>query len=206
MGEHLKNLLAEGRLIRVFALGQLCHPKLVEMVGWLGGYDAVWLDQEHAGLSTRQIEEAARAARACGLDSFVRLAATDYAAVMRPLEAGAGAVMAARVHSAAQVEEFVGWAKFHPRGRRGVNGTGVDGRYGATPSWALAGRKRSESTTSAAGARSTRRKKASASGGWRSGEVPRWTRQSGPLRTGVRAGPIWRVHPYGIISVRPDLI
>src|SRR4051812_26746300 len=133
MGAQLKALLAGDRVIRVFALGQLCHPKLVEMVGWFGGFDAVWLDQEHAGLSVQQIEEAARAARGCGLDSFVRLAATDYATVMRCLEAGAGGVMAAMVRSARQVEEFVTWAKFHPRGLRGVNGTGVDGRYGTLP-------------------------------------------------------------------------
>jgi 4-hydroxy-2-oxoheptanedioate aldolase len=131
MGARLKPLLGQARLLRVFALGQLCHPKLVEMVGLHGGFDAVWLDQEHAGLTIAQIEEAARAARGVGLDSFVRLAATDYATVMRPLEAGAGGIMAAMVRSAAQVEEIVAWAKFHPRGRRGVNGTGVDGQYGA---------------------------------------------------------------------------
>jgi 2-dehydro-3-deoxyglucarate aldolase/4-hydroxy-2-oxoheptanedioate aldolase len=133
MGAQLKALLAGGRVIRVFALGQLCHPKLVEMIGWFGGFDAVWLDQEHVGLSTAQIEDATRTARGCGLDSFVRLAATDYATVMRGLEAGAGGVMAAMVRSARQVEEIVTWAKFHPRGLRGVNGTGVDGRYGTVP-------------------------------------------------------------------------
>jgi len=55
------------------------------------GYDAVWLDQEHCGLTIEQLEQAACAARACGLDSFARLYATDYATVMRPLEAGVGA-------------------------------------------------------------------------------------------------------------------
>jgi len=133
MGARLKELLAQGKLVRVFALGQLCHPKLVEMVGWQGDFDAVWLDQEHAGLTIGQIEEAARAARGCGLDTFVRLAATDYASVMRALEAGAGGIMAAMVQSAQEVEQILRWAKFHPRGLRGVNGTGVDGRYGALP-------------------------------------------------------------------------
>jgi 2-keto-3-deoxy-L-rhamnonate aldolase RhmA len=133
MRAHLKALLAEGRVVKVFALGQLCHPKLVEMAAWSGGFDAVWLDQEHAGLTIGQIEEAARAARGCGLDSFVRLTATDYATVMRALEAGAGGVMAAMVRSARQVEDLLSWAKFHPRGLRGVNGSGVDGRYGMMP-------------------------------------------------------------------------
>jgi 4-hydroxy-2-oxoheptanedioate aldolase len=126
----LKKRLAEGKVLRVFCAGQLCHPKLIEMVGQHGGYDAVWLDQEHAGLTIGQIEEAARAARGVGLDSFVRLYATDYATVMRPLEAGAGGIMAAQVRSARETADIVRWAKFHPQGLRGVNSTGVDGRYG----------------------------------------------------------------------------
>jgi 2-dehydro-3-deoxyglucarate aldolase/4-hydroxy-2-oxoheptanedioate aldolase len=133
MGAHLKTLLSQGKPVRLFALGQLCDPKLVEMVGWHGGFDAVWLDQEHVGLTIPRIEAATRAARAVGLDSFVRLAATDYATVMRPLEAGAGGVMAAMVRDVRQVEDLLSWAKFHPRGMRGVNGTGVDGRYGTLP-------------------------------------------------------------------------
>src|SRR6516165_7478755 len=132
MGQ-LKSLLAEGKLIKVFGLGQLCHPKIVEIIGLHGGYDAVWLDQEHAGLSIEQIENASRAARVTGLDSFVRLAPTDYATVMRPLEAGAGGIMAAQIRSARQARDVVHWAKFHPIGLRGVSGTGADGRYGTIP-------------------------------------------------------------------------
>jgi 2-keto-3-deoxy-L-rhamnonate aldolase RhmA len=130
MGARIKELLAQGKLVRVFMLGQFCDPKLVEMISMHGGWDAVWFDMEHVGLTTAQIEHCSRAARATGLDSFVRLAATDYASVMRPLEAGAGGIMAAQVRSAEQTEEIVGWAKFQPRGLRGVNGSGVDGRYG----------------------------------------------------------------------------
>jgi 2-keto-3-deoxy-L-rhamnonate aldolase RhmA len=133
MTTSMKTLLAENRLLRVSALGQLCSPKLVEMIADHGGFNAVWFDQEHVGLTIPQIEDAARAARGCRLPSFVRLNPTDYATVMRPLEAGAGGVMAAMVRSARQVEDILTWAKFHPRGLRGVNGTGVDGRYGTLP-------------------------------------------------------------------------
>ena len=62
MASRLKQALAAGRLVRVFGLGQLCHPKLVEMVGLAGGFDAVWLDQEHAGLTVEQ-DRAGRAGR-----------------------------------------------------------------------------------------------------------------------------------------------
>ncbi|MCS6853067.1 MAG: aldolase/citrate lyase family protein [Gemmataceae bacterium] len=133
MGARLKSLLAEGKLTHVFGVGQLCHPKIVAIIGQTGRFDAVWIDQEHVGLSGEQIEQAALAARAFGLDSFVRLYATDYAAVMRVLEAGAGGIMAAQVRSAQEAEQIVRWAKFHPRGLRGVNGTGIDGRFGTLP-------------------------------------------------------------------------
>src|SRR5262245_27351689 len=133
MGKSLKEKLAQGKVVRVFGTGQLCQPKIIEILGLIGGWDAVWLDQEHAGLSMEQIEHAARAARGSGLDSFVRLTATDYATVMRPLEAGAGGVMAAQIRSAREAANVVHWAKFHPRGLRGVNGTGVDGAYGTLP-------------------------------------------------------------------------
>ena len=33
MAVRLKQSLAQGKLVRVFALGQLCSPKLVEMLG-----------------------------------------------------------------------------------------------------------------------------------------------------------------------------
>ena len=100
MGKRLKELLKADRLVKVYGLGQFVSPKFIEIVSLQGGFEAVWFDQEHCGLTIEQIERAALGARACGLDSFVRLAATDYATVMRPLEAGAGGVMAAQVRSA----------------------------------------------------------------------------------------------------------
>jgi 2-dehydro-3-deoxyglucarate aldolase/4-hydroxy-2-oxoheptanedioate aldolase len=133
MAGKMKEWLKQGRLVRVFALGQLCQPKFLEVLGAHGGWDAVWLDQEHAGLTQPQLEDALRGARAAGLETFVRLAPTDYATVMRALEAGAGGVMAAQVRGARQAEEVVRWAKFAPRGERGFNSSGYDGGFGTLP-------------------------------------------------------------------------
>ena len=41
--------------------------------------------------------------------------------------------MAAQVRSVRETADIVRWAKFHPQGLRGVNSTGVDGRYGTLP-------------------------------------------------------------------------
>jgi len=133
MPSRVKQLLAQKKMVRAFGMGQLCDPKIVEMVGYNGGWDAVWLDLEHVALPGPTIEQCTRAARAVGLDCFVRLAPTDYASVMRPYEAGAGGIMAAQVRSYDQAAEILRWCKFHPLGLRGVNSGGVDGKYGSYP-------------------------------------------------------------------------
>jgi 2-dehydro-3-deoxyglucarate aldolase/4-hydroxy-2-oxoheptanedioate aldolase len=129
----IKDLLARGQFVRLFGVGQLLGPKLIEMIGEHGGFDGLWLDAEHAGLTMKDIEVATLAAKAYGMDNFVRMPATDYASIMRALEAGAGGVMVSMARSVEDVEQAVRWAKFWPRGDRGLNGGNRDGRFGLTP-------------------------------------------------------------------------
>lgn len=127
--ETIKERLAEGKMVRIVGVGALAHPKFIEVAACHGGFHGVWIDQEHAGLTHPQIEHLCLACRASSLDSFVRLAPTDYAAVMRPMEAGAGGIMAAQVHSADQVRQVVQWAKFAPQGKRGLNVSNYEGGW-----------------------------------------------------------------------------
>jgi 2-dehydro-3-deoxyglucarate aldolase/4-hydroxy-2-oxoheptanedioate aldolase len=129
MAGFFRNLLATDRLVRVFCSGRLLHPVSIQLFGLGGGYDGFWLDAEHAGLSTEQITIGALAGRACGLGSFLRLPATSYATVTQALESGVDGVMAAQIGSATEAEKFVAWAKFAPRGRRGLNTQGADAHF-----------------------------------------------------------------------------
>jgi 2-dehydro-3-deoxyglucarate aldolase/4-hydroxy-2-oxoheptanedioate aldolase len=129
MAGFFRSLLASDRLIRVFCSGRLVHPVSIQLFGLAGGYDGFWLDAEHAGISNEQITMAALAGRACGLGSFVRMPLTSYAAVTQALESGVDGVMAAQVTSAAEAEKFVSWAKFAPRGVRGLNTQGSDAKF-----------------------------------------------------------------------------
>jgi 2-dehydro-3-deoxyglucarate aldolase/4-hydroxy-2-oxoheptanedioate aldolase len=129
----IKQLLAEGKVVRMFGIGQLISPKLVEIVGEHGDFDAIWLDAEHAGITMKEIELATMAARSYGMDHFVRQPATDYAAIMRSLEAGAGGVMVSMLRSVEEAEQAIRWTKFWPRGERWMNGGNRDGRYGLVP-------------------------------------------------------------------------
>ncbi|WP_437201296.1 HpcH/HpaI aldolase family protein [Planctomicrobium sp. SH664] len=129
----LKQRLAAGERVNVFAIGRAYHPTQLEMYAIHGGFHGFWIDHEHSGFPTQEIEAAATAGRAAGLDSFVRMAPVDYASVTRALESGAGGVMAAQINTAVEADQFVRWSKFAPRGNRGVNGGGYDGRYGNLP-------------------------------------------------------------------------
>jgi 2-keto-3-deoxy-L-rhamnonate aldolase RhmA len=128
---NLRELVKDrSRVLSSLLIGQLCDPKFVELACLSGKFDIVWFDQEHVGLTTPQIEHAARAARAVGIPNFVRLYAQNYADVMRPIEAGSDGIMAAMVRTTAEVENIVRWSRFYPQGMRGINGSGVDGLYG----------------------------------------------------------------------------
>jgi 2-dehydro-3-deoxyglucarate aldolase/4-hydroxy-2-oxoheptanedioate aldolase len=129
MSGFFKQLLATDRLIRVFCSGRLVHPVPIQLFGLAGGYDGFWLDAEHAGISTEQITMAALAGKAMGMGSFVRMPVTNYAAVTQALESGVDGVMAAQVGSAAEAEKFLSWAKFAPRGVRGLNTQGADAHF-----------------------------------------------------------------------------
>jgi 4-hydroxy-2-oxoheptanedioate aldolase len=129
MAGFFKELLATGKLIRVFCSGRMVHPVSIQLFGLAGGYDGFWLDAEHAGLSTEQITLGALAGRACGLGSFVRMPVASYATVTQAIESGVDGVMAAQVGSAAEAEKFLQWAKFAPRGVRGLNTQGADANF-----------------------------------------------------------------------------
>ncbi|MCA9201531.1 MAG: host specificity protein [Planctomycetales bacterium] len=129
----LKQRLSAGEMTRVFAMGRVVHPIVIEMFGLAGGYHGFWLDQEHASISTEQIVTVSLAGRANDLDCFVRIPPIGYWQVTQCLEAGAGGVMAAQIHSAEQAAEFIRWCRFAPLGTRGFNMSGRDADYTYKP-------------------------------------------------------------------------
>ena len=133
MNGSFKQRLLAGDRLNVFAVGRMFHPNVIHYLGAADEFDGMWVDVEHTGFSTRELESAVSAAAAHGLESFARIPPTDYATVTQCLESGVSGVMAAQIGSAAQAEEFVTWAKFHPRGRRGLNPLGHDGGFGTLP-------------------------------------------------------------------------
>ena len=133
MSRILQKLLETDRVLRVFSVSRIVHPVVFDIFGMAGGFDALWLDQEHGGMTVEQVRLASAFARANGMGMIVRLAPAGYEQVTQNLEAGTDGVMAARINSVAEAEEFVAWCKFAPRGSRGLNSSGFDARYTFKP-------------------------------------------------------------------------
>lgn len=129
----LKERLAAGQLCRVFALSRIVHPVVIELFGCVGGFHGFWLDQEHASYTSEQMAAMAIAARANRMEMFVRVPPTGYWQVTQCLEAGAAGVMGAQMRTLDEVRQFAAWARFAPRGTRGLNGNGRDADYTLTP-------------------------------------------------------------------------
>jgi 2-dehydro-3-deoxyglucarate aldolase/4-hydroxy-2-oxoheptanedioate aldolase len=125
--------LASREILRVFSLSRIVHPVILDVFGMAGQFDGLWLDQEHGGMTLSEVRLASACARANDLGLIVRMAPSGYSQVTQNLEAGVDGVMAARIDSAAEAEEFLGWCKYAPRGQRGVNSSGFDARYTYKP-------------------------------------------------------------------------
>jgi 4-hydroxy-2-oxoheptanedioate aldolase len=130
MSETIIKRLREGQLVRVMLFGGLSSPKLIEVAGILGRFHGIWIDQEHSAVPQAQLELMLMACRAVGLDAFARVPPTDYATVMRPMEAGCSGVMIAQVRTLEEVQRAVQWAKYPPEGIRGLYSSTVESRYG----------------------------------------------------------------------------
>ncbi len=130
MNNTIQQRLAAGQIVRTMFLGPLASPKLVEMAGLVGDWHGVWIDQEHSAIPHQQLELLLLACRAARLDAFVRVPPTDYATIMRPMEAGASGVMVAMIRDAAQVRQIVQWAKYPPLGTRGLFQANYEAGFG----------------------------------------------------------------------------
>jgi len=63
-------------LVLAAGVGRLAHHNtLIQILGPLGGFHAIWIDREHGSLSIEGLEVATFAARNVGLDNFIRIRA-----------------------------------------------------------------------------------------------------------------------------------
>ena len=130
MASVIKDRLAAGQIVRTMHIVGYATPRIVELLGTLGSFHGFWFDQEHSAISHKDLELLLIASRAAGKDAFARVPPTDYATVMRPMEAGCSGVMIAQVRTLDEVKQSVAWAKYPPMGIRGAFGANAETKFG----------------------------------------------------------------------------
>src|SRR5438105_1237680 len=106
----------------------LADPRAIE-VACLCGIECVWLDLEHCPNSIHDIENQIRAAKAYNVDAIVRVRRGSYSDLVVPLEMDAAGIMVPHLMSAADARLVARNTKFHPIGRRPLDGGNADGAY-----------------------------------------------------------------------------
>jgi len=93
------------------------------------GFDSVWIDMEHTPGDYSFVENTVRAAKNYDCDVVTRAAKGCYSDYIRPLEADSAAIMIPHLMSLKEAEEIVYYTKFHPVGRRPIDGGNADGKF-----------------------------------------------------------------------------
>ncbi len=106
----------------------LADPRVCEMAA-LAGFDCVWVDQEHISQDWSALEASVWATKVHNADLLVRVPRGSYNGYIKPLELDATGIMVPHIMSLADAKEIVHHTKFHPVGRRAIDGGNADGAY-----------------------------------------------------------------------------
>ena len=110
----------------------MADPRVAEIAA-MCGFDCIWVDMEHVPNDFSAIENMVRAARSYDADVLTRVAKGSYSDYVRPLEADSTGIMIPHVMSLEEAKKIVYYTKFHPIGRRPIDGGNADGRYCLVP-------------------------------------------------------------------------
>lgn len=95
--------------------------------------DCIWLGMEHGPNDFSDIEKQIYAAKAYDVDVVVRVPRGSYSDYIRPLELDATGIMVPHIMSLEDAKNVVRMTRFHPIGRRPVDGGNADGKYCNVP-------------------------------------------------------------------------
>ena len=124
------------RVLRQMRAGQvatctklnLSDPRNVELAA-MCGFDCIWIDMEHVPNSMKDVESTVRAAKIYDVDVLTRVSKGCYSDIVRPLEADSAGIMVPHLMSLDEAKQIVYYTKFHPIGRRPLDGGNADGAY-----------------------------------------------------------------------------
>lgn len=129
--------MRNSRVLRIMRSGgvavstkcNLSDPREAELAAACG-FDCVWIDLEHVPANMSGVAEFVRAAKIYDCDILTRVERGSYSDLIRPLEADSAGIMVPHLMGLADARRIVYYTKFHPVGRRPVDGGNSDTCFG----------------------------------------------------------------------------
>src|SRR5262245_45876431 len=116
----LKRKLAEGRT--AYGLWVTLESPTITEIAVALGFDWVVIDAEHGHLDYKEIMEHVRVTRYTETTPLVRVQEIQQGIIKRVLDVGAAGIIVPQVTGPEEVERAVRFAKYPPRGIRGIGG------------------------------------------------------------------------------------
>lgn len=102
-------------------------------IACLSGFDCLWVDTEHVPNDWDVVERQVLAAKAYDTDIIVRVARGSYSDLIKPLELDATGIMVPHIMDVEDAKRVVYYTRFHPIGRRPIDGGNADGKFCILP-------------------------------------------------------------------------
>ena len=99
----------------------------------MSGFDCIWTCQEHIANDYSVIQNQILAAKTWNCDTVCRVPKGSYSDYVKPLELDATGIMVPHLMSAEETRNIVKMTRFHPVGRRPLDGGNADGLYCYVP-------------------------------------------------------------------------
>jgi 4-hydroxy-2-oxoheptanedioate aldolase len=95
----------------------------------ISGFDCLWIDQEHLAQDWSVLNSQIWAAKAHNVDVMVRVPRGSYSGYVKPLEMDATGILVPHIMNLEEAKQIVQMTRFHPIGRRAIDGGCADGIY-----------------------------------------------------------------------------
>jgi len=119
--------LRNGETVFSFKSNLSC-PRVIEIAA-MNGFDCIWVCEEHVANDYAVLESQILAAKSLNADLVVRVPRGSYSDYVRPLELDATGIMVPHVMSAEDARAIARCVRFHPVGRRAIDGGNRDAGY-----------------------------------------------------------------------------
>ena len=119
-------------------------PQVSELAA-MSGFDCLWIDREHQAQDWSVVASHIWAAKSHDVDVMVRVSRGSYSDYIKPMELDATGILVPHIMSLEDAKNVIHMTRFHPQGRRAVDGGNADGgytRYDMLPYMAFSNRQR----------------------------------------------------------------